>query len=180
MTTICRPSKRGGKTETLSIRLDEKTRFMLEFAARIKGQSISTVVERAIRGVAEEITTEGQWNGEEGKRWSDYWDDNPGIRVINLARDKATFPTQEEENLIHFIGRHIEFFSKTRDIFNISREYLDALWPSIEHHVKVWHDTRATNPWQAGRDMVRVLKQAGLSAPVWPPKERKVSQSERE
>ena len=169
MTTIYRPSNRGRKTETLSIRLDEQTRFMLEFAARIKGQSISSVVERAIRTAAESVITEGQWNGEGGKRWSDYWDDNPGIRAINFARDKATFPTTKEEDLIHFINRHIGFFSKTSDIANVCCEHIDVLWPSIERYVKLWQDTRATKPWQAGYEMALVLKQAGLPIPAWPP-----------
>ncbi len=63
MTAICRPSNRGGKTETL--RLDEKNRVMLEFATRIKGQPVSTAIAREIRAVAAEVTTEGQWNDEE-------------------------------------------------------------------------------------------------------------------
>ena len=36
--------ERGTKTETLSLRLDPKTKFILEFVARINGQTLTTVI----------------------------------------------------------------------------------------------------------------------------------------
>ena len=46
---------RGGKTQSLSLRLDPKTKFTLDFMARIRGQSITTVVERAIKEAAKNV-----------------------------------------------------------------------------------------------------------------------------
>lgn len=41
--------KDQAKRETLSLRLHPKTKFMLEFTARMRGQTLTMLVERAIR-----------------------------------------------------------------------------------------------------------------------------------
>jgi predicted HicB family RNase H-like nuclease len=49
-----RPSvSRRARSETLSLRLDPKLRFAVEFIARLRGQTITTAVERAIKDAAD-------------------------------------------------------------------------------------------------------------------------------
>ncbi len=55
--TVSYESRRGPKAMALLLRLDPKTRFILELTARIKGQSITTVVERAIKETATSLAS---------------------------------------------------------------------------------------------------------------------------
>lgn len=142
---------------------------MIEFAARLKGQAISTLVARALRAATADATTRGGWNGEGGRNWAFYWDDHEGIRTINLARDPETFPPPEEEELLRFVKSHLAFFSETGSLDALCRIRMDVLWPDILRYLEVWKVTRATDPFRAGRNMATALGKAGITPPPWPP-----------
>src|SRR5689334_25192254 len=85
-------ARKSAKSETLTIRLDPKTRFMLEFVARLRGQTITTVVERAIADAADAATIPefdfvGKKTGE--LNWKQFWDVAQGIREIKMAEEPA-------------------------------------------------------------------------------------------
>jgi hypothetical protein len=63
------PATKRAKTETLSLRLDPKTKFMLDFLARVQGQSITTVVERAVAKVAADVGVGEYSNEKPGPRF---------------------------------------------------------------------------------------------------------------
>lgn len=95
--------KGAAKTMTLSLRLDPKTRFILEFMARIKGQSITTVVERAIKEAADGLRIGPQYD-EQGNvdyepTWADFWDASEGVRTLRLLNNPAYPTTFDEETL---------------------------------------------------------------------------------
>src|SRR6185312_3703007 len=70
---------RGSKTQTLSLRLDPKTKFTLEFVARIRGQTLTTIVERAIRESCDKVMIEN-FEGDE-LNWLNFWDPEEGMRT---------------------------------------------------------------------------------------------------
>ena len=105
---------RGAKTLTLSLRLDPKTKFILDFVARIKGQSITTVVERAIKETADGLGIGPKWDSDGNEAyqptWSEFWDPDEGIRTLKLL-DNSGYPTSfDEDELKAFTLAHWPFF----------------------------------------------------------------------
>ena len=101
---------RSAKTQTLSLRLDPKTRFILEFMARVKGQSITTLVDRAIREMAGNVTIGGDEVGGAGLDWRSFWDASEGVRTLNLLAASDYPTTFDEDELRAFTHAHWQFF----------------------------------------------------------------------
>ena len=165
------------KTETLSLRLDPKTKFMLDFMARVEGQSITTVVERAVHKVADRVGV-GAFDSEE-KTWASFWDASEGVRTLNLLADPH-YPTNfEEDELLSFAKTHWPFFYTSDRANSTRRPYVDILWPKIDHYLGLWREMRQSNYWAAGEAMRADLEAARVAAPNWPinsnPKAPKVS-----
>lgn len=161
-----RKKKKIPKTESLTIRLDPKMRFALEFVARIRGQTITKVIERAIvdRADNEKISkaSEADWNVP-SLTWKDYWDVNEGIRAINLARDDDTHPNFDEEEMWDFVKVHADyFFHDPANLRSPRREVFDVLWPIMTQLLDVWADTKATDRWQVNTIMDEALVKAGI------------------
>lgn len=154
------------KTQTLSLRLDPKTRFVLEFLAKLKQQSITTIVENAIKRAG----AQGQLNPlhEKSKIWRDFWDVSEGVRQMLLLAEKDFPSDYEDDELRDFIKMHIEFFSETYELSNPDRINVAILWPNIEHYLSMWHETRRNDPWQAGLAMAAALAAAKVEPPEWP------------
>jgi hypothetical protein len=162
-------AKRTTKSEVLSMRLDPKTRFIVEIIARYRGQSISTVVERALLEAAESVRihTDGG-----AKTWRDYWDVSEGVRALRIAADSELYPTFEEERRLAFTRAHSPFFYRNADYSRIKMAFVDILWPSIDDFVELWEQTKATDRWVAGKAMREVLVGAGIEDPPdWPSKQ---------
>jgi hypothetical protein len=157
--------KRPAKSEVLSMRMDPKTRFLVDVLAKHRGQSISTVVERAILEAADNAVI-GDPN--EHKTWRDYWHISEGVRALQIAADKNLYPTYEEECLIIFARIHWPFFYTSSDCKIIKAWNVDIIWPRIDYFLDVWEETKSSNYFATGRLMQRALSDAGLAAPEWP------------
>lgn len=158
-------ARKPGKSESLTIRLDPKTRFMLDFIARLRGQSITTVVERAIYDAASRATI-GQGYGEED--WEAFWSVSEGIRALKLARERALFPTFEELRRLDFCLEHWPFFFTSSKGDEFRPALLDILWPEIDDLVEM-HETRKREDYfAAGKFMQRRLSSANIAPPDWP------------
>jgi hypothetical protein len=154
------------KTQTLSLRLDPKTRFVLEFVSRVRGQSITTAVERAIREAASNIVLEPSES--ELRNWIDFWDPDEGVRALKLLGD-ARYPTTfEEDELRAFALAHQEFFYANEGTRTPYSAYVNILWPRMDEFLSIWREERSTDYWAAGRAMANALEAADLSAPEWP------------
>ena len=165
---------RGAKTQTLSLRLDPKTRFMLEFMARIKGQTITMVVERAIKETAERTGVGPEWD-EQGKRieqetWSVFWDPNEGRRALSLLANPYYPTTYDEDELRTFTKVHQPFFYADRSCEHPRRAYLEVLWPNIGRYLIIWREKKSEDYWAAGEAMAEDLSTARVVPPDWPPK----------
>jgi hypothetical protein len=166
---MSRETRRAQKTEVLSMRMDPRIRFIVEFLARVRGQSISTVVERAIQEVADATLIPDPVTGE-GKKWRDYWDVNDGIRFLKLASDANAFPSFEEEAKVEFTRVHWPFFYTDRYYRNYRNGYIEILWPRIDEFMEIWRKTKSTSYFAAGEAMRQALSDAGVAAPDWPQK----------
>lgn len=168
-------SIKRAKTETLSLRLDPKTKFMLDFMSRVQGQSITTVVERAVQKVASGVSVAG--SNADDRTWATFWDASEGVRTLKLIAD-ADFPTNfEEDELLAFTQTHWPFFYGSERAVSPRRAFVDVLWPKIDHYLDLWRDQRQINYWAAGEAMRSDLEAARISAPEWPAKAKAESPS---
>lgn len=159
-------STKRAKTETVSLRLDPKTKFMMEFMSRVQGRSITAIVEHAIRDAAKSVGVRGAFD--QLRTWSDYWDATDGVRTLRLLSD-ANYPTSfDEDELLEFTRAHWEFFYMSIKADTPARANLEILWPNIEKYFAIWREKRQLDYWSAGEAMAEDLKKARLSAPTWP------------
>jgi hypothetical protein len=159
---------RRAKTETLSLRLDPKTKFMLDFMSRVQGQSITTVVERAVQKVAAGVSF-ADYNSAD-RTWATFWDASEGVRTLNLIGD-ADYPTNfEEDELLSFAKTHWPFFYTSERATSPRRAFVDVLWPKVDVYLNLWREKRQTNYWAAGEAMRVDLEAARIAAPEWPAK----------
>jgi hypothetical protein len=159
---------RGTKTETLSLRLDPKAKFILEFVSRINGQTITTIVERAIRSSADDIRLSAE-EFSPGPNWEYFWDPHEGVRTLKLLA-YSTYPsTFDEDDLRSFTEAHKEFFYlPDTDPAKPNRAFLQVLWPKIDEYRRVWLDNIDCDYWAGGRAMVADLTSAKIKPPTWP------------
>ena len=160
-------SKRPAKTEVLSMRMDPKTRFLVEVLARYRGQSISTVVERAIMEAADNATI---GNPDRARTWRDYWHISEGVRALNMAADDALYPTYDEECRVVFARTHWPFFYTAIDCKIHKPWCIDIIWPKIDQFIELWESTKSNDYFATGKAMQQALREAGIQAPDWPAK----------
>jgi hypothetical protein len=155
---------RGTKTQTLSLRLDPKTKFSLEFVARANGQTLTTVVERAIRSSCDEVKI-----GSDEFNWQHFWDPDEGMRTLKLLACDAYRSTYDEDELRQFTVEHWRFFYVCQAADKPRRAYVQILWPKIEEYQRIWREQRESNYWAAGEAMAADLSAAHVAGPTWPP-----------
>src|SRR5215203_4361069 len=103
-------TKRGPKTETLSLRIDPKTKFVLDFMVRVTGRRVTDLIERAVKKYAQEVTVGGGRYSSSQKTWQSYWHPNEGYRWIALLSDPDVETTLDEEELKEFLVKHRRLF----------------------------------------------------------------------
>jgi hypothetical protein len=151
--------------------MDPKTRFVVEFLARIRGQSISTVVERAIQEAADNTTIkiDDQFsNNSYYNTWKDYWHVSEGVRFLMVASGKNLYATFDEEYKVSFTKTHWPFFYLSQKCDQYKEWSIEVLWPQIDEFVDLWTRTKTTDYFAAGKAMQEAIGQAGLKAPDWP------------
>jgi hypothetical protein len=162
------------KSETLSLRMDPKTRFMLELLSRVRGQSITVVVERAIRDAANNMSVseeESEFGSERiRKTWSDFWDPNEGVRTLKLLLDRDYPSNFEEDELRAFTKTHWPFFYTSEKALSVRSGLVVILWPKIGEYQAMWREKTNSNYWAAGEAMNKDLTTARVQGPEWPPK----------
>ena len=174
--------RRAAKTKSLSLRLDPKTKFILELVARIKGQNITTVVERAIKETADQVRLGPEWDERgniiEGPNWQDFWDPNEGVRTLKLLSDVHYPTTFDEDEVQVFIIAHESFFYTDQRSKHPRRAYVEILWPSIGRYLEIWREKKSEDYWAAGEAMKADLSAARVAPPSWPPKAKPKVQTE--
>ena len=145
-------------------------KFVMDFVARIRGQSLTTVIERAIQDAAESASYDEPSSGQgHPKRWVDFWDPSEGVRTLRLLADMAYPSTFDEDQIREFTLAHWPFFYEAADGATPCRLYVGILWPAIDGFLEFWRDHRSTKHWAAGQIMAEHLKNSGVEPPQWPP-----------
>ncbi len=157
------------KSQTLSLRLDPKTRFVLEFLAKLNRQSITTVVEEAIRKAGEMATVGGDPGDFAPRNWRDFWDVSEGVRTLKMLSDSHVPSNYEDDEVRDFVKQHIAFFSASGNLADPDRLNVQVLWPRIADYLGVWHETGRRHPFEVGAQMSDTLREAGIDPPQWPP-----------
>lgn len=156
------------------MRLDPKTRFLVDVVAKVRGQSISTVVERAILEVADNLQIG------ESHNWRDYWNISEGVRALKMASEPDLYPNYEEESRLDFAKKHWSFFFFNDKNFEPRVSYVDILWPEIDRLIDLWENTKARDYFAAGKAMQEMLRNANIKPPEWPtPMPQKPSESSK-
>ncbi|WP_311272133.1 MULTISPECIES: hypothetical protein [unclassified Rhizobium] len=167
---MARDTTKSGKSESLTIRLDPKIRFILEYVSKMKGQTITTVVERAIvNSASDETVIDQEFGGT--LNWHDFWDVSEGVRFLKIASRSEFFPSYEDDKRVAFCKEHWPFFWATKQKKSFLNHYVDVLWPRIDEFQTLHDDNRGTDYFAAGKAMQAALKQANLKAPEWPIKD---------
>lgn len=160
--------KRGARTESLSLRIDPKTKFVLEFMVRATGLRLTDLIEKAIKDYADK-TRVGMEQFEEGKNWLTFWHPEEGVRMIKLLFDPDVQTTYEEDELKDFIELHREFFYDTiGGTVSPTVAFVQVLWPEIDRYLSDWRDNKSKDRWATGRAMLVSIKAAGMLGPTWP------------
>lgn len=154
--------KRAAKSETLTIRLNPRTRFVLEFVARMRGQTITTVVERALEAAGEQAKIEDEFAT---KNWKHYWDVSDGVRALKVSAEPELFPTYEEERRLQFAKQFKEYFFEDDACRSPHRAYVDVLWGRIDEFVQIYHDNITKDYWAAEKEMRGTLNRANVKPP---------------
>lgn len=159
---------RLSKTETLTIRLDTRTRFALDVLSRLRGQTITTIIERSIMREAE--SEHFKTDVSQYLIADEIWDEREGIRQLRLATVKELFPTFEELRRLNFAREHWPFFYRDKKFDEFRERFIDILWPRIDEFVAMHEENkRAGVDWYAtGKAMRQALQDAMLPAPDWP------------
>ncbi len=162
---VTKAAKRGRRTETLSLRLDPKDKFALDYIVRITGMPITTVVERAIQHFAKNSLGDAP-------DWKEFWDISEGKRTIEMLSHKEVRATYEEDELVEFVDRYFDLFHYSYDPYEVElseivlhKDRVDVLWPKIHEYVEQWRETKDSNPGAVERVMAEALFAAGVDLP---------------
>ncbi len=171
-------NRKRAKAVSLSLRLDAKHKFALEFIARVRDQKLTTVVERAIKDLASTVLVESDGRA---YRWLDYWDPHPGIRQVKLFALGGLETNYEEDERKAFIMTHRRFFLRETDAPSgplVHEERTRVLWRRIDEFASRWEEGRSTEPYGVGVTMNEELRRARLAEVEWPPETRENTSSE--
>ena len=158
-------AKKPTKSETLTLRLDPKTRFMLEFVARLRGQTITTVFERAIQDTADSAMIY-RLDGH-SYIWKDYWNVEQGARDLAISGEPMLRPTFEEEKRFAFALKYWPFFYMTIERKFFRLDYISILWCRIDEFIELDDAKKTIDYWAAGQSMEDALKAAHVTPPKW-------------
>lgn len=159
------------KKQALSVRLDDKTRFLLDFIGRIEGQNATTVFERSIQEKANNTGFAQHQYQDDSPLWREIWHVSEGVRqlrfLVHPAISQNIYLTFEEEEIVDFCRQHWDFFSTNPELENLIPSRVDVLWPNLPEYLDEWRETKSTNRGMVAQKMRSHLKEAGVEAPGW-------------
>ncbi|MEQ9347732.1 MAG: hypothetical protein RIG26_14930 [Thalassospira sp.] len=168
-------AKKPIKNQNLTIRLDEKTRFALDFLVRLEGQNASKLVERIILEKAD-TSYFGRYNTHLERKeynWRDIWHVSEGARhlqfVTNPGVQSEVHLTYEEDETAEFVRWHWPFFCTSDLLARFIVPFVDLIYPHMDDLVLEWRHTKSTDPWKVGETMKGILTKAQVEPPTWPP-----------
>ncbi|GAB0061228.1 hypothetical protein IBA8401_22550 [Pseudomonas syringae] len=146
-----KPNQGARKTETLTLRLDPKAKFLIELMARERRQSITGVVESAIMAFAEQHTTTASLHSNEAGHCVDQtvslsrlaneiWSTDDSARFHTFSHVAPHLMDYEEQRLREIIYASQVFWLNYPDIEgddqseDIDRAQLRKYWDELLAH----------------------------------------------
>jgi len=149
------------KTETLTVRISPQTKFLIEFLGRLLGQSLTTVVERALAEAAQRATFMAK-NGTQ-RHWSDFWYDSEAARELQMAGEPNLHSPYSHRKRREFAEQLWPFFFKDKNCVDVNEAYATVLYPVIDEFKYIYEEKHSLE--DAGRAMAKYLQDAGLDPP---------------
>jgi hypothetical protein len=122
-------AKKGGsltRSEIVTVRLDPKTRYLAELAARVQRRTLSSFVEWAIAQAVEAQPVNGRTLGQVA---DDLWDTDEADRFVMLAMNHPTLLNHDEQVLWKVIRECSELWTERgRPMLKEIREK----WPMLQ------------------------------------------------
>lgn len=157
-----KPNQGARKTETLTLRLDPKIKYTIELMARIKRQSITSVIESAIEGAAFDLDTPVVIEGKR-ENWSlsnavsEFWSTDNVARFINMCAFMPELLNYDEQRIWETIKATPKFWDENIESylnpFHIKGlGYIDKFavghwFESLSIHVEEHKDSRTIVPF---------------------------------
>ncbi len=108
-----KPKGETARSETLAIRLDPRTRYMLELAGRVQHRTLSSVVEWMINNSLKDIPIDEEKSLAAVQ--ADLWDIDESDRLIKLAFSNYSLLSFDEQKIWKVIREHGYFWKGSYD-----------------------------------------------------------------
>jgi len=158
-----KPNQGARKTETLTLRLDPKVKFMIELVSRIRRQSITGVIEAAIEEIAGDLGAPFHYKGETNN-WdlssavAEVWSTDESERFINFCYHLPNLLTFEEQRIWETIkaspfflandATAMETFWEVERIGHLDRGSISQFWENLLEHVEEHKESRTIIPFE--------------------------------
>lgn len=158
-----KPNQGVKKTETLTLRLEPKLKFLIELISRMKRQSITGVVESAVEDLAFGLDVSFHDNGTTEplamvNALANIWSTDESERFLNFCYHLPHLMTYEDQRVWETIKVSPVFFEAKKSKASTPRkiESLDQLdrlvvsqsWQSLLQHVEMNKDNRVVVPFE--------------------------------
>lgn len=158
-----KPNQGARKTETLTLRLDPKVKFMIEVVSRLKRQSITGVVEAAIEELAFDLDVPFHDGGNTENRsvanaLTKVWSTDESERFINLCYHLPNLLTFEEQRIWETIKSSPVFVDKNASkigsywqvegVGHLDRSHIRIFWNDLLEHVEENKESRTIVPFE--------------------------------
>lgn len=153
------------KTEHMSLRLDSRTKFLVEYWSQCVHQSDTAFVTMAVERYARDLANE---HGHSPKAC---FHPHRGVREVRLGL-LDDYPLDDvRARRRDFVMQHRAFFlTQVGDHYQANVPFIETLWDvdgktNLDEYMNGW----AEDFWAPGKLMAERLRSRGLEAPVWPP-----------
>lgn len=156
---MAKESKKGGggklaRSETVTVRLDEKLRYLAELAARKQRRTLSSYIEWVIEQSLDKIVlkSDGDWEATLGNESSSLWDVDEADRLIKLALNYEFLLTHDEQVIWKIVKENGSLWSGSfgsDGYWKWKVESKSVRWESVREH---WDNIKAFAKGQKGKE----------------------------
>lgn len=158
-----KPNQGARKTESLTLRMDPKIKFLIEVISRVRRQSITGVVEAAMEETAFDLEVpyfdEGKVEAHAlGAIFSEIWSTDESELFINMCFHLPTLMTYEEQRLWETIKISPAFHDKPSatvvtdwkidGVGKLDKGMIRMFWQDLANHVVDNRDSRTVIPFE--------------------------------
>lgn len=163
-------------TTSISLEIDDKIKFQLEFATRVTNLPLSKFIEIAIKKSVNELSLSKvlQTNDDDNidlhseislvKNWLSYWGNEEGISMVSLLTCELMqdYTSAKDDQISLFILNHWNYFGMDENLENLSQIHCNIIWPHLEKIVDEYLDNNIIDTNYGAKKLSKVLKDNNL------------------